>query len=132
MNTPPVPYKRLPLPANWRDMTARELFGPSLRLPGDYNLDEVPGWLERVEQAEAYKKTLPEFRFPELLKFDKAAHYSFYWNGVRAPLPPCWQATAGRSPNGRRAATAPNRPRRNNKRPPAARPRMWPRLKSSR
>jgi hypothetical protein len=44
-----------------------------------------------VEQAERYKKAQPEFQFPELLEFDEAAHYSYYGNGVRAPLPKNWQ-----------------------------------------
>ena len=93
---PPVPLIKLPLPANWRAMRARELFdltlplpdGHSCRpLPGGRDLSEVPEWREMVEQAERYKKAQPEFQFPELLEFDEAAHYSYYGNGVRAPLP---------------------------------------------
>ena len=73
-------------------MRARDLFDLSKPLRDQaFDLNELPGWRERTAQAEAYKKTLPEFRFPELLKLDKAAHYSFFWNGVPVPLPPNWE-----------------------------------------
>jgi hypothetical protein len=41
-----------------------------------------------LEQSLRYQQQLPEFQFPELLDFDKAAHVSFYEKSKRAQLPP--------------------------------------------
>ena len=76
--SPPVPCKKLPLPPNWREMRAREVF--DLRRPLLDQLpppDELPPELRKlVEEAERYKRELPEYRYPELLKADEAAHTS--------------------------------------------------------
>jgi hypothetical protein len=106
----PVPVKllKLRLPANWRDLRARELFDLTKPLHDQvYDLNAIPGWREIAEQAEAYKQSLPEFRFPELLQLDEAAHHSFFVNGVRMPLPENWEKYGRtRSSNGKPAATA--------------------------
>ena len=77
----------------------RDVAEISIAAPKSLSLDQVPPkWREALERAERYmakifpsgKIPIPiEFRFPELMEADKAAHISYYQNenGVRVPLP---------------------------------------------
>jgi hypothetical protein len=62
---PPVPSLKLPLPNNWHELRARELFNLSRPLTDKaYDLGEVPEWRAMAEQAERYRKRYP---IPEIV-----------------------------------------------------------------
>ena len=89
---------KLDLPENWREMKAREVF--DLSKPFYLLFDQAPPkYRELAERIERYVQAQPEFRFPELMEADKAAHISYYQNenGVRVPLPEGWEKY-GRTP----------------------------------